>query len=87
MITKAASAALSTDARGRLEETTHLASSALGSRSRDSLLWTAHELAAQRHGRLRWSTSPPGEYRPVPSLNPVIEGDYGALPTGGFGEV
>ena len=32
----------------------------LGSISRDSLLWTAHdELAAQqRHGRLRWSTSP-----------------------------
>ena len=46
----------------------------LGSISRDSLLWTAHELAAQRHGRLRWSTSPPGEYRPVPSFNPVIEG-------------
>ena len=53
----------------------------LGSRSRDSLLWTAHELAAQRHGRLRWSTSPPGEYRPVPSFNPVIEGDKGK---GGF---
>ena len=25
----------------------------LGSRSRGSLLWAAHELAAQRHGRLR----------------------------------
>ena len=46
-------------------------------KSRDSLLWTAHELAAQRHGRLRWSTSPPGEYRRAPSFNPVIEGDKG----------
>ena len=45
--------------------------------SRDSLLWTAHELAAKRHGRLGWSTSPPGEYRPVPSFDPVIEGDKG----------
>ena len=45
----------------------------LGSISRGSLLWTAHELAAQRHGRLRWSTSPPGEYRPVPSFNLVID--------------
>ena len=95
----------------------------LGSISRDSLLWTAHELAAQRYGRLRWSTSPParvhqianpnnlemkrfeicdaifltrstpsvfatciwctraGEYRPVPSFNPVIEGGKGK---GGF---
>ena len=41
----------------------------LGSISRDSLLWTAHELAAQRHGRLGWSTSPPGEYRRAPSFN------------------
>ena len=41
----------------------------LGSMSRGSLLWTAHELAAQQHGRSRWSTSPPGEYRPVPSFN------------------
>ena len=53
----------------------------LGSISRGSLLWTAHELAAQRHGRLRWSTSPPGEYRRVPSFNPVIEGGKGK---GGF---
>ena len=53
----------------------------IGSISRDSLLWTAHELAAQRHGRLRWLTSPPGEYRPVLSFNPVIEGDKGK---GGF---
>ena len=49
----------------------------LGSISRDSLLWTAHELAAQRHGRLRWSTSPPGEYRRAPLFNPFIEGDKG----------
>jgi hypothetical protein len=53
----------------------------LGSISRDSLLWTAHELAAQRHGRLRWSTSPPGEYRRARSFNPVIEGGKGK---GGF---
>jgi hypothetical protein len=46
----------------------------LGSRSRDSLLWTAHELAAQRHGRLRWSTSPPGEYRPSLHLTRLSRG-------------